>query len=168
MTVSLLVFKIPILTMKQKLTDNTATSLQTVIDENHALLLFDGTCVSCDYVVNLILKNDTRRQFLFAPLQSSWGNLVLTSLDLNPNNLTTLILIHKQEVYTYSSAVFKVFKLLGPPLNGFLIFSFLPHSLTDFLYSLFANNRYQLFGHLKTCRLLSPEERQQFLKETTK
>lgn len=154
--------------MKQKLADDTSTSLKKALEEKHTLLLFDGDCVSCDFIVNLILKNDTRRQFLFAPLQSSWGNLVLNSLELNPNDLTTLILIHKQDVYTYSSAVFKVFELLGPPLNLLLIFSILPQGFTDFLYSLYAQNRYKLFGHLKTCRLLSPEEKQQFLKETPK
>lgn len=151
--------------MKQKITEQTASVLQNILDDTHSLLLFDGSCATCDFIVNLILKNDPSRHFLFTPLQSSWGSLVLRSMGLNTNDLTTLILIHKQDVYTYSSAVFKVLKLLGPPFNLLLIFSILPRSLTDLLYSIYAKNRYRLFGKLKTCRLLSPEEKKQFLKE---
>lgn len=151
--------------MIQKLPDHTASLLPTVLDEKHTLLLFDGSCVSCDFIVNLILKNDSRRQFLFAPLQSSWGNLVLTALGFPLNNLTTLILIHNQKAYTHSSAVFKVVQLLGRPFNLLLIFSILPLNFTDFVYSLYAKNRYKLFGPLKTCRIHTPEEEKQFLKE---
>lgn len=151
--------------MKQKLIKRTADLLQTVLDDKHTLVLFDGNCASCDFMVNLILKKDSYRQFLFAPLQSSWGTLLSTSLGLNPNDLTTLILIHRQEAYTHSSAVFKVLELLGPPLNRLLVFSIFPLTLTDLLYSLYAKNRYKLFGPLKTCRIYSPEEKKQFLKE---
>ncbi len=151
--------------MKQKITEQTASVLQNILDDSHSLLLFDGSCATCDFIVNLILKNDPSRHFLFTPLQSSWGSLVLRSMGLNNNDLTTLILIHKQDVYTHSSAVFKVLKLLGPPFNLLLFFSILPRSLTDLLYSIYAKNRYRLFGKLKTCRLLSPEEKKQFLKE---
>lgn len=157
--------------MKQNLSNNTIESLSPVLGANkkQVLLLFDGTCVSCDFIVNLILKNDFKKQFLFAPIQSSWGQMILPSLGLSTEELTTLVLIQNNKTaYTYSSAVFLVFDLLGFPFKFFCFLSFLPVTFTDFIYSLYARNRYRFFGKLNTCRLLTSEEQKQFLKEPGK
>lgn len=154
--------------MKQYISQQLMITLSSTLDNKFTLLLFDGNCASCDYLVNFILKKDSCQQFLFAPLQSTLGHSISKSLGLNPYKVSTLILIHKQTAYTHSSAVFKIIELLGPPLNRLLIFSYLPVPVSDFLYSIFAKSRYRLFGHLKSCRLYSPEERRRFIKDLPK
>jgi predicted DCC family thiol-disulfide oxidoreductase YuxK len=129
----------------------------------HGLLLFDGVCNSCHYIVSFILTHDRKQLFYFMPLQSNAGKKVLQFYDLPSDELSTLVFVYKSKSYTYSAAVFKILSLLEWPWRVFCLFSIFPKVLTDFCYRFYANHRYEWFGKLESCHIPSPEERSRFL-----
>ena len=77
--------------------------------------------------------------------------------------MNTIFVISEHSMFTSSTAIFKIFGLLGYPWNIMLIFSLLPKSLTDFVYNMIAKNRYRLFGKRQSCRIPSKNEKDKFL-----
>jgi predicted DCC family thiol-disulfide oxidoreductase YuxK len=134
------------------------------------ILLFDGVCHVCDGFVSFILRWDRNEVFLFSSLQSKAGTELIKkhagrlAAISKAETLDSVILITSdEEVYALSRAIFKVFSILGWPWKAFAVFSFLPASLTDFFYKVFASNRYRLFGKRDVCRIPTAEERARFL-----
>jgi predicted DCC family thiol-disulfide oxidoreductase YuxK len=41
--------------------------------QNKHIVLYDGDCPMCNYWVNFILKRDDKNKFMFAALQSDFG-----------------------------------------------------------------------------------------------
>ena len=70
-------------------------------------------------------------------------------MDLKEYN-TVLFKINDQ-VYTKSTAVFKIIESVGGFYKVFLIFNLLPTKLNDWIYSKVAKNRYKYFGKLDKC-----------------
>ena len=129
------------------------------------ILLFDGVCNTCNFVVDCLLKLDKKRVLSFASLQSEVGHVLLNKFHLPMDKMETLVLISNNKTFTHSSAVFEILRIIGWPWKFFTIFSFLPRPLTDFLYKLYSRNRYRLFGKSETCRLLTPEEKGRFIED---
>lgn len=130
------------------------------------ILLFDGICASCNFIVDFILKRDKDRRFRFASLQSKAGKALLREHHLAVDSMDTLVLIDGGRAYTYSTAAFRVFRALGWPWKALFILSLLPTNLTDAFYRLYARNRYRLFGKRAACRVPAPEERELFLEDS--
>ena len=49
---------------------------------NKPVILFDGVCNLCSGSVQFILKRDKEKKFMFASLQSNYGQDLLKQLDL--------------------------------------------------------------------------------------
>ncbi len=130
---------------------------------NKPILLFDGVCNVCNASVDFVLKNDKSKSIMFASLQSENGKELLEKYGLNSNELSTVVLIHKNHSYTKSSAVIQTAKIMGFPWNLSVIFFIIPKFIRDFLYTQFAANRYKWFGKKETCRMPTPEEKTRFL-----
>ncbi len=127
------------------------------------ILLFDGFCNVCNASVDFVLKNDRSKSILFASLQSKTGKKLLEEYGLNPNELSTVVLIFKEKVYTKSSAVLQTAKIMGFPWNLSIVFFIIPKFLRDYFYTKFAANRYKWFGKKEACRIPTSEEKQRFI-----
>jgi predicted DCC family thiol-disulfide oxidoreductase YuxK len=133
-----------------------------------AVLLFDGECGFCDRVVQFIIRRDRRKRFRFAALQTGYGRKKATAAGLNPDDLSTMVLIlnpdsDEEKVLIKGRAAFTVYSMLG---GGWAIlgwFRFLPKGLLNFGYDLVARNRFRIAGRLDTCRIPTPEERERFI-----
>ena len=128
------------------------------------IVLFDGVCNFCNSSILQIIKYDKTNKLRFSTLQSDFGLKTLKSLKMEENNLNTLIFIkNSNEVYTESTAILEIIKMLGGFPKVFLIFGILPRRVRDFLYKNFSNNRYKLFGKKESCMIPTLELKEKFI-----
>ena len=128
-----------------------------------AIVLFDGVCNFCNASVNFIIERDTKDYFKFAPLQSEIGEQLLQKYEIDKAETDSVILIEDEKAYTHSTAALRIARRLNGIWSELYAFIAVPRSLRDFLYRLFAKNRYRLFGKQDTCMMPTPEVRQRFL-----
>jgi predicted DCC family thiol-disulfide oxidoreductase YuxK len=131
-------------------------------DQKPIIILFDGVCNLCNGFVNFLIDRDTNKQFKFASLQSSFGENVLLKNSLATDDYQSVIVLENEELFTKSSAIFKVIERL-PNWRWLRIFKTLPNFILDGIYGLVARNRYRIFGKRDSCRLPTPAERAKFI-----
>jgi predicted DCC family thiol-disulfide oxidoreductase YuxK len=128
------------------------------------IVLFDGFCNFCNATVLQIIKYDKNDQLKFSSLQSDFGKKTLTSLKMDANELNTVIFIkNDNEIYTESTAILEIIKMLEGFPKVFLLFGVLPRQVRDFIYKKFSNNRYKLFGMKETCMIPTLELKEKFI-----
>ncbi len=133
------------------------------LSDTHPVILFDGVCNLCDSFVQFIIKRDKKGIFKFASLQSDVGQELLSESEINPNELSTVVMVYKNNYYTHSRVPLEVVKRFGglwPLLYGFVI---VPSSLRNAIYNWVARNRYKWFGKKDACMMPTPDIRQRFL-----
>jgi len=126
------------------------------------VILFDGVCNLCTGSVQFVLKSDKDKIFLFASLQSNYGQERLKKSGLSLNTFNSFILYQNNIVYTRSTAALKTFQ----QLKGWTwvkIFWVVPKLIRDAIYNLIAKNRYNCFGKKAACWLPTPELKARFL-----
>lgn len=131
------------------------------MDENKAVILFDGVCNLCNTSVDFIIRKDKNEYFQFGALQQSPD--LLKKYDIDAEYLNSLVLIENKKVYYKSSAALRIAKKLDgawPLLFSFIV---IPTFVRDPVYNFIANNRYRWFGKGNSCRLPTPEEAKRFI-----
>lgn len=133
-----------------------------MIQESKYYVFYDGDCGFCNHWVQWILKNDKKDQFLFAALQSNFGQQFLSQRGLEQKQFNTLYLWKPNSYYyTKSEAVAKIAKILG---GKFLLISYLnifPRFLSNKIYDKIAENRLKLSS--QKCFLPNDEEKKKFI-----
>ena len=132
-------------------------------------MFYDGVCGLCDRFVQFLLRRDTHRRILFAPLQGSLARAVLGRRGLNPSDLDTMYAVADwqgpaERVVARSRAVLHAIGQLDgvwPRLArlGLRV----PAPVADAGYRLVAKVRYRVFGQLESCPIPPPEWRDRFL-----
>lgn len=133
------------------------------IPANKQLILFDGVCNFCDQTVQKIIKADAKNIFVFASLQSPFGQEILQYLGITKTTDSIVLYRPGFAYYTESEAVLNISKQLGGIYPLLQIGRIFPKKLRDVMYRSFAKNRYKWFGKKDECPLPSPEIRQKFL-----
>ncbi len=121
--------------------------------EQKSIILFDGVCNLCNGFVNFLIPRDKNNNFLFGSLQSAAVKELLKKYDYNVQNITTVILLENDHLFTQSTAVLKIFRKMGglwPWMYGFII---IPKPVRDIIYNLVAKNRYRMFGRKDACMI---------------
>lgn len=134
-----------------------------MIEKNEFVVYYDGICGLCDFFVNLIVKIDSKGILKFSSLQGPSGQKLLNDLKFNTEELDTVIFRINDQIYTKSTAVFKIIKSIGGFWRVFLVFDLLPTSFSDFIYKKIAKNRYKLFGKLEQCDISKFNKPGQFI-----
>jgi predicted DCC family thiol-disulfide oxidoreductase YuxK len=132
------------------------------------VLLYDGVCGFCNKSVQLILDQDRRGTMRFAALQSDYG---LAVIERHPElrEIDSVVYVEGssdatgERVYVRSAAALKIASYLGGFWAVFLAAKVIPRPVRDYLYDLFARNRYRFFGKYDSCMLPPPEVRSRFL-----
>lgn len=130
---------------------------------NQPILLFDGVCNLCNSSVQFVIKHDTQKKFTFASLQSDAAKEILLQFGEKNYNLDSIILIDSNEIYSKSSAILRVLKLLGGFYSLLYIFIIIPNPLRDWLYNYIAKNRYKWYGKRESCMIPSEKLKNRFL-----
>jgi predicted DCC family thiol-disulfide oxidoreductase YuxK len=121
---------------------------------NKPILLYDGYCNLCSWLVRFVKKHDKKGTIGLLPLHKvdSITHITINSEAL-PNN--TVVFIDLQGVvFQKSRAVLRIFKSLG----GFWLVLWallivIPNPLRDLIYNFIARNRYKWFGQRDSCYL---------------
>lgn len=127
-------------------------------------VFYDGDCGFCNGWVHWILKNDKKKQFLFAPLQSKFGQQFLRERNLNHKEFDTIYLWKPNSFYLIKSQAFKkIAGLIGGKYSALALLAITPQFLNDQIYDAVAKRRKSLPGN--RCLIPTEEEKARFISD---
>lgn len=129
------------------------------------IVLFDGVCNLCSQSVQFIIQRDSQALFRFASLQSTLGKHYCQQFNVSTDQLFSIMLVEKDQLYLKSEAVLRIAGQLDGFWKGFSIFRWVPLGIRDTVYDFVAKHRYQWFGKKEICWVPTKELRQRFLDE---
>jgi predicted DCC family thiol-disulfide oxidoreductase YuxK len=132
------------------------------------LVLYDGVCGLCNWLVRFLLRRDRHDRFRFAPLQSEFAQELLRRHGLDTSDLDTVVVLRDfgrpaERALTRSDAALWSVKELGGMWKLFAIVKLIPFSLRDAAYRRIAISRYRVFGKYDVCPLPRAQDRHRFL-----
>jgi predicted DCC family thiol-disulfide oxidoreductase YuxK len=127
------------------------------------VVLFDGVCNFCNAWVRFVVRHDPSGIFRFAAQQSPIGQAMIGEHVSGSRQLSSVILIAGDSVYTESSAVLEICSRLNPPWSWIAVARIIPRRLRDTCYGFFARHRYRWFGRTDTCQVPSADVRSRFI-----
>ena len=130
---------------------------------SHPVILFDGICNFCNGMVNFIIRQDKKKIFRFAALQSEVGQKLLQEFGLPQKDFDSFILIYKGRVYKSSTAGLKLYSRLPWYWKWTQVFWIFPSFIRNGVYDWIARNRYKWFGKKDQCMVPTKEIRERFL-----
>jgi predicted DCC family thiol-disulfide oxidoreductase YuxK len=130
---------------------------------NKIIVLFDGVCNLCNGAVQFIIKRDPESTFLFASLQSAFGQSQLLKFGFDPSALHSILVLENGKLYERSDAALKIASGLKGPWRMLGIFRILPRFFRDWVYDLVAKNRYRVFGKQESCMIPEPGMKERFI-----
>lgn len=136
---------------------------ETATASDTSIVLFDGVCNLCNGAVTFIIRNDPKRRFRFAALQSPVGQTLLQRHRLPTATLNSLVLIEGEHAFTKSTAALRIARRLGYLWPVAFLFILVPRPLRDFCYDLIGKNRYRMFGKREACMIPSTDLNARFL-----
>lgn len=126
------------------------------------IVLFDGECGVCNFWVQWILERDKKDKFMFASLQSDFGQNFLSERGLERKQFNTLYLWKPKQYYLVKSkAVLKIADLLGGIYKIALFFSVFPKFIGDGIYNMISKNRMKLSA--QKCFLPDQDQKKKFI-----
>ena len=131
--------------------------------DKHSIIMFDAECKLCSAWVPFVIQRDPNAFFKFCSVQSPKGQKLLKLLNMETDNVHTMVLIENGQAYFKSEAFFKVTHHLNKPWPWLNILRLVPQTIRDWCYDRVALNRYQLFGRHNYCILPTPELMDRFL-----
>ena len=131
--------------------------------KDHPIILFDGVCNFCNAGINFIIKQDKRKVFRFAALQSETGQRLLKQHHLSTKEFDSFVLIDNGKVYMKSSAGIKVYGKLPWYWKWTQAAWLAPKVIRNGVYDWIARNRYKWFGKKEACMIPTAEVRSRFL-----
>ena len=130
--------------------------------DNRHIVIFDGVCNVCNSAVKFVIKRDPAGVFAFTPMQSDLARQLLEGYPIDTVNIETVALLKNGQVFTYSDAWLEITKDLAGLWSLLRVFSIVPAPIRDYLYRLFARNRYRLFGRTEECMVPTPKLKARF------
>jgi len=118
-----------------------------------SIIIYDGICNLCTGAVLFISRNDKKKQFRYVPLQSEEGEKLLLKSEVSGNGLSSVIYISSGQIYTRSSAVLHILRVMGGRWKIFFVFILVPPFIRNLIYILIAKLRYRIFGKREACLL---------------
>jgi predicted DCC family thiol-disulfide oxidoreductase YuxK len=127
------------------------------------IILFDGVCNFCNGAVLFVIRHDKNARFIFASLQSPFGQEKLRQFGLSSDQLNAIVLLSKGRIFTKSSAALEIAKELDGLWPAFYFFKIVPGFVRNFFYDFIAQNRYRWFGKQDACMIPTPELKARFI-----
>lgn len=131
--------------------------------DGHPIVLFDGVCNLCNRSVMFIIRHDPDAVFRFAALQSDAGRQALSMLNQAQENVSSIVLLQGQKVFTHSTAALSIARQLKGPIKFAYAFIIIPRFIRDAVYNWIARNRYRWFGKKDQCMVPGPDLLRRFI-----
>lgn len=136
--------------------------LKSPLPVPNPVVLFDGECMFCDWVVRFILDHERDHVLLFAPLQSEVAAKLLA--EIPADSIPDSVVYHDgAQIYFKCDAALKVAPHLKAPWSWIRVVRILPGPLRDAIYGVIARSRYRIFGRKEVCTVPTTLERQREL-----
>ncbi|MBL3548119.1 MULTISPECIES: thiol-disulfide oxidoreductase DCC family protein [Chryseobacterium] len=130
--------------------------------KNKYIVFFDGDCGVCNFWVQWILERDKKDRFMFASLQSDFGQQFLSERGLETKDFNTMYLWKPEQYYLIKSrAVLKIADLLGGIYKLSAIGKLMPAFLSDKVYNMISRNRMKLAN--QKCYLPDQHQKKKFI-----
>lgn len=127
------------------------------------VVLFDGVCNMCSFIVVFAIKRDPAGALLFAPLQSEAGQTLLRKFNIPTDNWSSFVLVEGDRYFSKSTAALRLVKRLTGLWPFLYVFIIVPKPIRDFVYDFVARNRYKWFGRKNQCMVPTPDITRRFL-----
>lgn len=128
------------------------------------IILFDGICNFCNSYINYVISHDQHNRFVFASLQSDVAKELSAIHHINLQDLNSIVVINNKRVLTRSDGIIHIAKHLKSRWSWLLfLIEFIPRSIRNYGYTLFASRRYSWFGQMNSCVVPTQEMRKKFL-----
>lgn len=114
-------------------------------------------------MVNFIIRQDKKKRFRFAALQSNAGQTLLHQYRIDWEKNDSFVIIDKGKAYMRSNASLRLYNQLPWYWKWTQLFWIFPVFIRDAVYSFIAKNRYKWFGKKEKCMIPGPEVRERFL-----
>tara|TARA_B100001109_G_C18809181_1_gene448808 strand:+ start:643 stop:1065 length:423 start_codon:yes stop_codon:yes gene_type:complete len=124
------------------------------IPKNKIIILFDGECAMCNKYILFVAKNDSKDIFRFLSIQNKKINSIKKIHKIDTKNISSIYVIHNNEIRSKSKAVLKITSMLKFPYNLLQVFYLVPNFLRNIIYDLVAKNRYYIFGKIDECSIV--------------
>ena len=131
-------------------------------DIQNSIILFDGVCNYCNSMVNFAIRNNSKRDLRFAPLQSPVG-MHLKEKFAVPPEVDSVVFIENSKAYIYADAALHICRHLDWPAKALYIFTIIPSFVSNAIYKWVARNRYKWFGKKDSCMVPPAEIKSLFL-----
>jgi predicted DCC family thiol-disulfide oxidoreductase YuxK len=146
--------------------------LEVIVTETGTgpVLLYDGVCGFCNWAVQFVLARDANGPMQFSPLQSDFGE-ALKARHPELREVDSVIYLEpsadpeNERYWVRSAAALRVASYLGGIWRLALVAYAIPAPVRDYLYDLFARNRYRVFGRQESCMVPSRDVRSRFIGE---
>ena len=124
------------------------------LHKNKTIILFDGECAMCNNYILFVAKNDSDDNFRFLSIQNKKINALKKIHPIDTKNISSIYVIHNNEIRSKSKAVLKITPMLKFPYNLLQVFYLVPNFLRNIIYDLVAKNRYYIFGKIEECSIV--------------
>ena len=108
----------------------------------HHVIFIDGVCVLCNRLSQMLMRLDSKKQFLFSTLDSSFAKKIL----LETKEDSIVVRSKDEMIYTKSKAILFIIRQLPYVRWIGILLKIIPVFALDYVYDRVAKNRYQWFG----------------------
>lgn len=125
------------------------------------VVFYDGDCGFCNRSVAFVLKNDSKKDILFAPLQSDYCKRIFDEHGWAAPDLSTFYYLRDGTLYRKSTAAFEVMRNFSYPQKLMMAAYIVPRFIRDGVYDFIAKRRQRISKGY--CVIPSEEDRKRFL-----
>jgi len=119
------------------------------------IIVYDGICVLCNFIIRWVIKNDKNHLFLISSLQSQF--IKNNFPDLNKID-SIAVIINDQKFLNKGKAIKHILKNLKKLIIIRFMISVIPIFLLNIFYDIIAKTRYKVFGKYESCPIIKVEK----------
>lgn len=128
------------------------------ISERYPIIVYDGYCLLCDRIIQIVVQADKKERFRFCTLE------YFRTLYPDQAQQDRVMLLYHHRMSFGSDAAIDILRELGGMYRVFSVaVSFFPQILREWVYQFIAIRRYAWFGKSNACIIPPTSWRSRFL-----
>jgi len=132
-------------------------------DHPFAIIIYDGPCILCNKMVQLLIELDIRKQLYFTTFASDFTSKHLPAHLIPKGDPEEVMVISEKGIQGKTAAFLEILRLTGRCRFAYYALKIIPLPISDYIYKVVAKNRYRIFGKSDKCGIWPENEKQRFL-----